>query len=173
MNNECGKSSKRRAFHFQTSNKNSILRAATTKLSVLPTKWGTIHHSFFCFLGVEWNWAHFTEASKWPIVPAPDRRRWVWGSRWMFGRGNWRTSRKPVSVPLCPPQILHDLNRARTRAAAVGSRRLTSWATAQLLRYSSPVWSLNILTVLRGAGHCAISLIQSTSSYPDPLRESF
>jgi hypothetical protein len=30
------------------------------------------------------------------------------------------------SVPLCPPQIPLDLSRARTRAAVVGSRRLTS-----------------------------------------------
>jgi hypothetical protein len=34
-------------------------------------------------------------------------------------------------VPLCPPQIPHDLTRARTRAAAVGSRRLTAWAMAR------------------------------------------
>jgi hypothetical protein len=35
------------------------------------------------------------------------------------------TLRKPASVPLCPPQIPHDLTWARNRAAAVGSRRLT------------------------------------------------
>jgi hypothetical protein len=33
---------------------------------------------------------------------------------------------KPVPVPLCPPRILHDLTWARTRAAAVGSQRLTA-----------------------------------------------
>jgi hypothetical protein len=42
-----------------------------------------------------------------------------------IGRGNRITWRKPAPVPLCPPQIPHDLSRARTRAAAVGSRRLT------------------------------------------------
>jgi hypothetical protein len=42
------------------------------------------------------------------------------------GSENGSTRRKPVPVPLCPPQILHDLSRARTRAAAVGSRRLTA-----------------------------------------------
>jgi hypothetical protein len=31
-------------------------------------------------------------------------------------------------VPLCPPQIPHDLTRAGTRATAVGSRRLSVWA---------------------------------------------
>jgi hypothetical protein len=35
---------------------------------------------------------------------------------------------KPVPVPLCPPQIPHELTRARTRASAVKDRRLTTWA---------------------------------------------
>jgi hypothetical protein len=45
-----------------------------------------------------------------------------------IGRGNRSTRRKRVSVPLCPSQISRDLNRARTRAATLGSRGLTSWA---------------------------------------------
>jgi hypothetical protein len=45
-----------------------------------------------------------------------------------FGRGNRSTLRKPAAVPLCPPQIPHDLTRARIRAAAVGSQRLTAVA---------------------------------------------
>jgi hypothetical protein len=36
-----------------------------------------------------------------------------------IGRGNRSTRRKPASVPLCPPQIPHDLTWARTRAASV------------------------------------------------------
>jgi hypothetical protein len=36
-----------------------------------------------------------------------------------IGKGNRSTRRKPVSVPLCPPQIPHDLTWYRTRAAAV------------------------------------------------------
>jgi hypothetical protein len=48
-----------------------------------------------------------------------------------IGRGNRSTRRNPASVPLCPPQIPHDPNRARTRAAAVGSQRLTAWAMAR------------------------------------------
>jgi hypothetical protein len=42
-----------------------------------------------------------------------------------IGRGNPSTRRKPAPVPLCPPQIPHMLSRARTRAAVVGSQRLT------------------------------------------------
>jgi hypothetical protein len=44
-----------------------------------------------------------------------------------IGRGNRSTWRKPARVPLCLSQIPHDLTRARTRDAAVGSQRPTSW----------------------------------------------
>jgi hypothetical protein len=44
----------------------------------------------------------------------------------MIGRGNRSTPRKTAPVPLFPPQIPHDLTQARTRTAAVGSRRLTA-----------------------------------------------
>jgi hypothetical protein len=47
-----------------------------------------------------------------------------------IGRGNQSTRRKPAPVPLCPPQIPHDLIWARARTAAVGSRRLAVWAMA-------------------------------------------
>jgi hypothetical protein len=43
----------------------------------------------------------------------------------MIGKENWSTRRKPAPVPLCPPQTPHAA-RTRTRAAAVGSRRLTA-----------------------------------------------
>jgi hypothetical protein len=45
-----------------------------------------------------------------------------------MGRRNRSVRRKPVHVPLCSPQIPHDLTWDRTRAAAVGSRGLTAWA---------------------------------------------
>jgi hypothetical protein len=44
-----------------------------------------------------------------------------------IGKGNRSTRRKPAAAPLCPPQISHD----QTRAAAVGSQRLTAWAMAR------------------------------------------
>jgi hypothetical protein len=43
----------------------------------------------------------------------------------MIGRENRNTRRKPAPVPLCTPQTPHAA-RARTRAAAVGSQRLTA-----------------------------------------------
>jgi hypothetical protein len=51
-----------------------------------------------------------------------------------IGRGNQSTRRKPAAVPLCPPQIPHDLTWDRTRAAAMGSQRLTAWAMARQYR---------------------------------------
>jgi hypothetical protein len=43
----------------------------------------------------------------------------------MIGRGNRSTRRKPAPMPLCPPQTLYSAG-TRTRAAAVGSQRLTA-----------------------------------------------
>jgi hypothetical protein len=62
--------------------------------------------SFFVFpcngAPVEWNWQGKTEV----------------------------LGEKPVPVPLHSPQIPHGLTRDRTRASAVGDRRLTAWAMA-------------------------------------------
>jgi hypothetical protein len=59
-----------------------------------------------------------------PIVPAPgDYDDGEIGG--MIGKGNRSTRRKPAPVPLCPPQIPHPAQK-RTRAAAVGSQRLTA-----------------------------------------------
>jgi hypothetical protein len=66
-----------------------------------------------------------------------------------IGRVNRSTRRKPAPVPLCSPQIPHDLTRARTPAAAVESQRLTAWSMAQpnnqlttaVFKISSKRWS--------------------------------
>jgi hypothetical protein len=52
-----------------------------------------------------------------------------------IGRENRSTRRKPAPVPLCPSQIPHDLTRARTRAAAVGIRRLTTYGNSYVGTY--------------------------------------
>jgi hypothetical protein len=61
-----------------------------------------------------------------------------------IGRGNRSTRRKPAPAPLCSPQIPHDQTRARTRAAAVGSQRLTAWAMARPIR---PCYWLSLLKI--------------------------
>jgi hypothetical protein len=64
-----------------------------------------------------------------PIVPAPgDYDGGDIGG--VNGRGNRSTRRKPAPMSLCPQQTSHAA-RTRTRAAAVGSQRLT------LLTYGS------------------------------------
>jgi hypothetical protein len=61
-----------------------------------------------------------TAATNRPIVPAPaDYDDGEIGG--MIGKGNRSTRRKPVAVPLCPPQTPH-ASRTRTQAAAVGSQ---------------------------------------------------
>jgi hypothetical protein len=67
-----------------------------------------------------------TSASNWPIVPAPgDCEDGEFGGM-KICRGNRSTRRKPAPAPHCPPLITLDQTRARTRAAAVGSQRLTA-----------------------------------------------
>jgi hypothetical protein len=43
-----------------------------------------------------------------------------------IGRENRSARRNPAPAPLCPPQIPLDQTGERTRAAAVGSQRLTA-----------------------------------------------
>jgi hypothetical protein len=70
-----------------------------------------------------------TAATNRPIVPSPrDYDDGEIGG--MIGRGNRSTRRKPAPVPLCPSQTPHTA-RTRTRAAVLGSQRLTAWATAR------------------------------------------
>jgi hypothetical protein len=72
------------------------------------------------------------------IVPAPgDYDDGEIGG--MNGRGNRSTRRKPAPAPLCPSQTSHAA-RKRTRAAAVGSQRLTALAV---------LFSIQLLHVLQ------------------------
>jgi hypothetical protein len=82
---------------------------------------------------VESNWVH---SARRPLIgllqPAPvddDDDREFGGMK--TGSGNRSIRGKPVPAPLCPLQIPLDQTRDRTRAAAVGSQRLTAWAMAR------------------------------------------
>jgi hypothetical protein len=70
---------------------------------------------FFYFLGWTGTESTVTEATKWPIVPALDYYECA-AIRGMLGT----TGKTLVSIPLCPPQIPHDLIRNRTQVTAVG-----------------------------------------------------
>jgi hypothetical protein len=76
---------------------------------------------------VESNWFH--SALRPPIVAASGDHDDgdICG---MIGRGNRRARGNPAPVPLCPPQTQHAA-RTRIRAAAVGSQRIISSATAR------------------------------------------
>jgi hypothetical protein len=64
-----------------------------------------------------------TAATNWPIVPAPGDYDGEIGG--MIDRGNRSSRRKPAPALRCPPQIPRAA-RTRTRAAAMGSQRLTA-----------------------------------------------
>jgi hypothetical protein len=86
--------------------------------------------------GVKWDWVHLVRGPLNGLLYQPgmiedddDEECGAVGGM-SIGRGKGSTRRKPAPVPLCPPQIAHDLTWARTRVTSVGSRRLTTWAVA-------------------------------------------
>jgi hypothetical protein len=103
-----------------------------------------ISRSLFFFLGWGWDWVHLVRRPLTGLFYHPrmidDDEECGAFDGMRIGRGNRSTRRKPAPVPLCPSQIPHDLTWARTRASAVGSRRLTAWAMA---RPSRSIW-LNV-----------------------------
>jgi hypothetical protein len=102
-----------------------------TMLPRAPVKW---------FYGIKWRTAWATSCNmchgvRWDSIRCVGH--WLAYctsprcSQCTMGRGNWSTGRSPAPLLLCPPQIPHDVNCFRTRADAVGCRRLTPWATAR------------------------------------------
>jgi hypothetical protein len=90
----------------------------------------------FFFVRVGWDWVHLVHRPLFGVLyqlrMIDDECEAVGGMR--IDRGNRNSRRKPTPVPQCPPQIPHYLTWAWTRAAAVGSRRLTACAMAR------PLW---------------------------------
>jgi hypothetical protein len=67
-----------------------------------------------------------TAATEWPIVACPGGYDDGEFGEMEIGKGNRSTRRKPAPAPLCSSQIPLDQTRDRTRAATVGSQRLTA-----------------------------------------------
>jgi hypothetical protein len=66
--------------------------------------------NIFRFLGLMRLSPLGTSAAIWPVVPAPGDDDDEFGEIGeMSGRGNPSSLRKLASMPLCPPQIPHDL----------------------------------------------------------------
>jgi hypothetical protein len=82
---------------------------------------------------MRWDWVHLLLRPLLVYCTNPRRYMMVTGATGglNIGRGNRSTRSKLAPSPLCPPQIPHDQTRARTRATAVGSQRLTAWAMAR------------------------------------------
>jgi hypothetical protein len=133
------------SFHFLLPSVKWFQSLSTARLSKKLTKSYSLHVStykviilplslVFLFLGVRWHWVHLVRRPLFSLLYQSriidyDERGAISGMR--IGRLNRSTGRKPAPVPLCPPQIPHDLIWDRTRAAEVGSQRLTAWTMAQ------------------------------------------
>jgi hypothetical protein len=83
---------------------------------------------------VGWDWVHLVLRPLFGLLYQPrmiddddDEECGAVGGM-KIGWGNRSSRRNPIPESLCPPQIPHDLTWSRTRAAVVGSRRLTAWA---------------------------------------------
>jgi hypothetical protein len=85
---------------------------------------------------VGWDWVHLVQRSLTGLLYQPRMIDDVCGAfgGMTIGKGN-RSNYSENTCPSAtfPPQIPHDLTWARTRAAAVGSRRLTVWALRSLI----------------------------------------
>jgi hypothetical protein len=62
----------------------------------------------------------------WPIVPDPDDGDCGAIGGMKIGRGNRNSWKNLTPEQFCPPQTPHDQTRAPTRAAALGTKRLTT-----------------------------------------------
>jgi hypothetical protein len=79
----------------------------------------------------------------------------------MIGRGNWSTRRKPVSVPLRPPQIPHDLTgrelvRRSTNTtkyeSSIYPRNTGNIAHIHTMQISYTVWQIIYIYTCIGMG---------------------
>jgi hypothetical protein len=91
-----------------------LLKGPAADATEAPHPWCLLCFFVFPYNGapVEWNWQGKTEV----------------------------LGKKPVPVPLCPPQIPHGLTRDWTRASAVRGRRLTAWAMARGVTYFTKIY---------------------------------
>jgi hypothetical protein len=92
---------------------------------------------------VRWDWVHCLRSPLFGLLYQPrmmddDECVATFGIR--IGLGNRSTRRKPATIPLCRPQIPHYLTRVRIPASAIGSRRLSAWATVLPFESGKSCW---------------------------------
>jgi hypothetical protein len=85
-------------------------------------------HPYLSFIhNMEWDQVHFVLQQLVGLLYRPQMiDEYGSFSKMIIGMGNWGTLTKPVPVPFCPPQIMHD-----PESATAGSQWLTAWAMAQ------------------------------------------
>jgi hypothetical protein len=97
--------------------------------------------ALFQFRAVGSGWVHLVRRPLFGLLYQP--RMWMMSVEqsveWL-ARGTGNTRGKHFPVALCPPQTPHDLTWLRTGAAAVGSQRLTAWATAWPMNRTENWW---------------------------------
>jgi hypothetical protein len=80
-----------------------------------------------------------TSVTIWPTVPERrmiDNKECGEVSGMRNGKGKHSSRRRHAPVPLCSPQIPHDLTRAQNRPVAVGSWiNCVSYGAASIVRY--------------------------------------
>jgi hypothetical protein len=112
------------------------------------------HHGlvFFSYFLMGWDRVHLVVRpmfgllyQPWTIDDDDDDCGAIRGMR--IGRGNRNTQRRPAPLSLCPPQIPHDLTRARTRAAAMGNR----WLIIIIII----IWFVRLLALRPLLAYCA------------------
>jgi hypothetical protein len=101
---------------------------------------------------VGWDWVHLARGPLTGLLYQPqmidDERGAVGGMR--IGRGNQSTRRKPAPVPLCPPQIPHDLAWPRTpdrRGGKPATNRLSYGTVSASSKYNQvfPGWLMKAM----------------------------
>jgi hypothetical protein len=107
----------------------------TCTLNTKPTNY--FWNLFFFPLGWSWSKSTFTEVTigllYQPRMMMDDNECRAYGG--VLCKENRSTRRKPAPVPLCPPQIPHNLTRARIWVAEVGIRRLTACSVIDLMTF--------------------------------------
>jgi hypothetical protein len=95
-----------------------------------PTPSGSSFYFLLC--GLRWDWVQLVRR---PLGGMLYRSRMMYDygtvGEMRISRVSPSFRRKPAPMPICPPQIPHDLTWDWIRAARMGCRRLTVWAMAR------------------------------------------
>jgi hypothetical protein len=121
-----------KAFCFNSGSPHHMYPSNSRYLFLPPSQCCLIYAYTIIFLismGLEWNQVHYYCSQFIGLLSSPGWQKVMTVEQlveWMSYRGNQSTRTIPAPMPLCPPYIPRNLNRARTQAVAVGSRRLTA-----------------------------------------------